>query len=136
MTYRDRLLTCPRCVRPLERRTRHESWPCRGCDGVAVEIIELIRLLLRHAPDLLSAGGAHGLDTPTRATPLPPLPCVACGLEMTPVELHGVALDRCYRDELVWFDATELDRVIDLVIAEHEARKSLGRKLRDLLFAN
>ena len=36
----------------------------------------------------------------------------------------------------MWFDATDLDRVIDVAIADHEARKGWGQKLRDLLFAN
>lgn len=137
MTYRDRLLTCPRCGNTLERRTRRESWPCRSCGGAAVEIVELIRLLRRFAPDVLPAGGRHGIETDPRASSAEtPLACAACGQPMKPVWLHGVALSRCYKDEIVWFDASELDRVIDVAIADHEARKGWGQKLRDLLFAN
>lgn len=132
MTYRDRLLTCPRCGKPLERRTRHEAWPCRSCHGVAVEVPELVRLIRRVVPD--AAG--HALDTARRVSAVPSIACAACGGPMQPVQFHGVALDRCYRDDLVWFDAAQLDQVIDLAIADHEARKGLMQKLRDLLFAN
>jgi Zn-finger nucleic acid-binding protein len=135
VTYRDRLLTCPRCGKPLDRKTRRERWPCHACHGVAVEIGELIRLLARVVPELVPHGTTR-LDTPTRAPHEAALICAACGQPMTPVELHGVKLDRCYKDQLVWFDATELDKVIDIAIADQEARKGWTQKLRDLLFAN
>ena len=132
MTYRDRLLTCPRCGKPLQRRTRRERWPCHACKGVAVETSEVVRLLARVVPDFTG----HTLDTEDRAPHETPLICAACGQPMRPVALQGVALDRCDKDQLVWFDATELDRVIDGAIADHEARKGWAKRLRDLLFAN
>jgi Zn-finger nucleic acid-binding protein len=132
MAYRDRLLTCPRCGKPLDQKGRRERWPCRTCNGVAVEVIEVLRLLARVVPDHTG----HGLDTPDRTPHETPLICAACGQPMRPVELQGVALDRCEKDQLLWFDATELDRVIDSAIADHESRKGWARKLRDLLFAN
>lgn len=136
MLYRDRMLTCPRCEATLQRRAATESWLCRGCGGVAVEISELIRILARFAPDLVPHGGVRGLETRALAATAPALRCAACNQPMTPVELHGVRLERCYQDQLVWFDETQLDVVIDAAIADHEARKGWGRRLRDLLFAN
>jgi Zn-finger nucleic acid-binding protein len=135
VTYRDRLLSCPRCGATLERTTRHETWPCPACGGVAVELGELIRLLLRYAPELLPPG-SNRLATKPRATVSLPLRCAACTKPMQPVELHGVALDRCPHDELLWFEANQLDVVIDAAIADVEARRSWAQRLRDLLFAN
>lgn len=133
MTYRDQLLSCPRCAKPLDRRTQRESWPCPACGGVAIDSEELSRLLARVVPSL---GTAEKLATPSRATSERALICAACGQPMRPVELHGVALDRCDRDELIWFDATKLDLLIDAVIEDADARRSWHQKLRDLLFAN
>ena len=132
MAYRDRLLTCPRCRKPLDQKARRERWLCRTCNGIAVEVIEVRRLLARVVPD----HPGQLLDLRDRPPNETPLFCPACGQPMRPVELQGVALDRCEQDQLLWFDATELDRVIDGAIADHESRKGWARKLRDLLFAN
>ena len=132
MTYRDQLLSCPRCASPLDRRTARESWPCPACRGVAVDLEELARLLARVVPDR----GTAKVETPARATDARALICAACGLPMRAVELHGVALERCDKDQLVWFDATKLDALIDAVIEDADARRSWHQKLRDLLFAN
>lgn len=133
VTYRDQLLSCPRCAKPLDRRAQRESWPCHACDGVAVDSEELSRLLARVVPSLATA---EPIVTPARTTTERALICAACGQPMRAVELHGVALDRCYRDELIWFDAAELDELLDAVIEDAEARRSWHQKLRDLLFAN
>lgn len=133
MTYRDQLLTCPRCGKPLDRRPRRESWPCHACKGVAVDEGELLRLLARVVPEL---GTAHALALVPRSSTGPALICAACHRPMAPVEMHGIPLDRCEKDELVWFDVTELDQLLDAVIADQEARKGWAQKLRDLLFAN
>ena len=55
---------------------------------------------------------------------------------MQPVALHGVELDRCTHVEMLWFEAKQLDVVIDAAMNEVEARKGWGQRLRDLLFAN
>jgi Zn-finger nucleic acid-binding protein len=134
VTYRDRLLTCPRCGKPLTRSTRRERWSCRACQGVAIEVAELVRQLAFVVPDLVPRVSAD-LVTAKRAAHEPALPCAVCGQVMEPVELQGVLLDRCYKDQLVWFDASELDRVIESALAEHHARKSWVQRLRELLFA-
>ena len=133
MTYRDQLLSCPRCAKPLDRRTQRESWPCPACGGVAIDSEELSRLLARVVPVLATAGP---ILTPPRTTSERALFCVAGGQPMRAVELHGVALDRCYRDELIWFDDNKLDELLDAVIQDADARRSWHQKLRDLLFAN
>ena len=133
MTYRDQLLSCPRCAKPLHRRLQRESWPCPACEGIAIDSEELTRLLARVVTELATTGI---VDTPARASSERALICAACGQSMKPVALHGVPLDRCYRDELIWFDAGKLDQLLDAVIADAEARKGWAQKLRDLLFAN
>lgn len=135
MTYRDHLLTCPRCGATLVRQTRHETWPCPACGGVAVELGELIRILMRYAPELLPVG-ASTLSTTRRPAGGPALRCPACSRSMQPVELHGVELERCPHDEVLWFEAKQLDVVIDAAIGEVEARKGWVQRFRDLLFAN
>jgi len=135
VTYRDHLLTCPRCGATLVRQTRHETWPCPACGGVAIELGELIRILMRYAPELLPHG-ASSLVTTSRPATGSPLRCAACSRPMQPVELHGVELDRCTHDQLLWFEAKQLDVVIDAAIGEVLARKGWGQRLRDLLFAN
>lgn len=136
MTYRDHLLTCPRCGATLGREKRQEVWSCPACRGVAVETGELIRLLLRYAPDLMPDGGARGLVIAPRTATTPLLRCAACTRAMDRVLLHGVALERCTHDDLLWFEANELEDVIGAAIADVEARKGWGQRLRDLLFAN
>lgn len=135
MTYRDHLLTCPRCGATLVRTKRHETWPCPACGGAAVEVGELIRLLMRYAPELLPPG-TNTISTTPRATSAPPLRCAACTKPMQPQSLHGVRVERCVHDDLLWFDAKELDNAIDAAIADVEARRGWGQRLRDLLFAN
>lgn len=133
MTYRDQLLSCPRCAKPLHRRLQRESWPCPACGGIAIDSEELTRLLARLVSEHTTSGV---IETPARSSTERALICAACGQPMRTVQLHGVALDRCYRDELVWFDADKLDQLLDAVIADAEARKGWAQKLRDLLFAN
>jgi len=135
VTYRDHLLTCPRCGATLVRTNRHETWPCPACGGVAVEVGELIRLLMRYAPELMPPGTTR-VATTQRSMSAPPLRCAACTRPMQPEYLHGVEVDRCVHDELLWFDAKQLDVAIDAAIADVEARRGWAQRLRDLLFAN
>ena len=129
MTYRELRLGCPRCGEQLHRRTHRETWQCGTCRGVAVDDAGLLRRIYHLAPEL-----ALEIETPERSGER--LRCPACGKEMAAVSLRGVAIDRCYHDQLLWFDATELDRVFDAVIEDHDAQRSWLERLRDLLFAN
>ena len=47
------------------------------------------------------------------------LPCPACDKPMSPVSLRGVEIDRCYHDQLLWFDPTELGVMRPPGTAEH-----------------
>lgn len=133
MNYRDRLLACPRCTSPLERPARRETWTCSACNGLAIELDDLIRLLAKFSSGLV---GRHANDVDAPTVSAAPLPCPVCTDPMRPVTLHGVRADRCDRDKLVWFDASELDRMIDEAIEDHEQQKGWLRRVRDLFFAN
>ncbi|HVK83002.1 MAG TPA: zf-TFIIB domain-containing protein [Kofleriaceae bacterium] len=135
MTYRDRVLACPRCGVPLERPARRDSWSCSGCNGVAIELAELLRILLRFSSDLVDRS-SNDIDAPTIEDAVPGLPCPVCVQPMRQVSLHGVRGDRCDRDQLIWFDSSELEQVIEGAIDSHDARKSLVQKLRELFFAS
>jgi Zn-finger nucleic acid-binding protein len=41
---------------------------------------------------------------------------------MEPVFLGGVDVDRCYHDELMWFDRGELALVVDVAHDQHRER--------------
>jgi Zn-finger nucleic acid-binding protein len=129
MTYRDHRMTCPRCGVELHRRTHRETWSCRTCRGAAVEDASLVRRIYHLAPELVP-------DIATTTRPGHALLCPACRKPMSPVALRGVAIDRCYQDQLLWFDATELDRVLDAVLEDQDAQRGWLERLRDLLFAN
>jgi Zn-finger nucleic acid-binding protein len=128
MAYRDRAITCPRCKVELQRHEVSERWRCAKCAGIAAGVSDIVRELLVIAPDLLPAGGVAGLTTLGRRS-ASTLTCPACGAPMEPVFLGGVDVDRCYHDELIWFDDIELDRVLDIARAQREARHQswLGR---------
>ena len=134
--YRDQRLSCPRCRAELERRTRRDAWRCRTCGGAAVELATLLRTLHHLAPELVPRGGIDGVFTPARRSAGRKLPCAACGRAMRPVSLQDVELDRCHDDDLIWFDAQALDRVLDAVIERHDASRGWLQRLLDFVFAN
>lgn len=134
MTYRDRILTCPHCGAVLDKpRGGSETWPCKACHGIALPRLELNRLLARFSEMVPSD---LPLDLVPRATHLPPRACPACNEKMKAMTLLRVPVERCAKDDLVWFDPEELEATISSVIAEDDARKGWYRKLRELLFAN
>jgi hypothetical protein len=96
----------------------------------------LVRRLYMIAPELVPDGGGAGLPMARRPATEPRLPCAVCSKPMAPVRFHEIDLDRCYVDEMIWFDASELDRVIDAVIREHDANRSWVTRLLDSLFAH
>jgi Zn-finger nucleic acid-binding protein len=134
--YRDHRLSCPRCREELDRRTRRDAWRCRKCGGVALELSTLLRRLHHIAPELVPRGGIDGVFTPSRRSATRKLPCAACGRAMRPVSLQDVELDRCHDDDLIWFEADALDRVLDAVIERHDAERGWLQRLRDFVFAN
>lgn len=83
---------------------------------------EVVRELVAVAPDLVPEGGVGGLTTLGRRTTAPLLPCPLCGASMEPVFLGGVDVDRCYHDEILWFDLGELAQVVDVAQDQHRER--------------
>lgn len=84
---------------------------------------EVVRELVTTAPDLVPEGGVGGLTTLGRRTIAPLLPCSLCGAPMEPVFLGGVDVDRCYHDEVMWFDRGELVQVVDVAKDQHRERE-------------
>jgi hypothetical protein len=55
---------------------------------------------------------------------------------MQPVALGGVPVARCSADDQIWFDASELDRVVQRAGARHHQQRSWLGRLFSLLFAS
>lgn len=83
---------------------------------------ELIDELLVIAPDLLPERGVRSITTLGRRTVAALLVCAACGAPMEPVFLGGVDADRCYHDELLWFDSSEHELVLERAREQEAAR--------------
>jgi len=134
MTYRDRVVRCPRCSVELARADARDRWSCARCRGVFATTEDVIQALLEIAPDLLPAEGARSISTPLRASRGPALACPICAATLSPVFLGGVELDRCFVDEVFWFDVREHDAVLATAAAQHAERTRpwLARYLRDL----
>jgi Zn-finger nucleic acid-binding protein len=122
MTYRDRAVQCPRCGVELTRADARDRWRCGKCKGALFSVGEVVRELVVTAPDLVGTGGVVGLTTLGRRTIAPLLDCSVCGGPMEPVFLGGVDVDRCYHDELIWFDRGELALVVDVATDQHRDR--------------
>ena len=122
MTYRDRPLQCPRCGNELVRSDARDAWRCERCRGRLLGVAEVVRKLVEVAPDLAPEGNVRALPTLGRHTTGPLVPCPACGASMEPVFLGGLDVDRCYHDELVWFDTGELDRIVGIAGDQRDAR--------------
>src|SRR5262245_51564929 len=119
MTYRDRAIQCPRCGIELTRSDARDRWRWGKCKGALFAVGEVMPELLLTAPELMPKAGASGLTTLGRRTVAPLLDCSVCGGPMEPVFLGGVDVDRCYHDELIWFDRGELALVVDVARDQH-----------------
>lgn len=121
MTYRDRPISCPRCRTELARVDGSERWMCHKCGGLLAGVTEVIDELLVVAPHLAPPGGIGDLSTiPRLATA--ENSCPLCGDPMEPIFLGARELDRCRRDEVIWFDDAELEQVLD--VARGQPRRS------------
>lgn len=121
MTYRDRPIDCPRCRVQLVRVDEGERWSCNACDGLLAGVTEVIDELVAVAPHLAPPGGIGDLSTMGRHSN-ETIRCPVCGDAMEPIWLGGKELDRCHHDHLIWFDAAELEEVIE--IARGQPRRS------------
>ncbi len=123
MTYRDYPIACPRCRRDLDRNEASERWVCGTCAGELWGEAEVIARLVEVAPDLRAEGGSR-LPTLSRRTKDAPLPCPVCREAMDPVFLGGIEVERCRVDELLWFDVSEIERVVAVAQEQHSQRSS------------
>jgi Zn-finger nucleic acid-binding protein len=128
--YRDRPITCPRCGVDLERAGERDHWACKRCHGELLATAVVVEELVKIAPELAAAGGVEGLTTLARRTKAAPLSCGVCGTTMEPVFLGAVEVDRCYHDEMIWFDLAELPAVLERAEAQAHPRR---RTWRDVL---
>lgn len=122
-TYRDRAIQCPRCGIELTRSDQRDRWRCTKCKGAMFAVSEVVRELVATAPELVPPAGVGGMTTLGRRTHSPLLDCSLCGGPMEPVFLGGVEVDRCYHDEVMWFDAGELALVVDVARDQHLERE-------------
>jgi len=124
VTYRDRAIQCPRCTIDLVRDDDRERWQCRRCSGALLSVAEVVGELVTIAPDLVPQDGIGGLPTLGRRSKERLLACGVCGAEMDPVFLGGVELDRCYHDDMIWFDRGEIERVLEIAADQRSERTS------------
>ena len=103
MAFRDKPMRCPRCGKDLVRYEQRDKWRCKHCLGalVGIEALEV-----EIGP--LAAHVIADLADPQR----PAIhPCPVCAFPMTPYTVHGIELDRCQNDFVVWFDGGEIGKV-------------------------
>lgn len=134
MAYRDRPPVCPRCSVELVRRQRRDIWRCPRCTGVQLATAEVERRLRLQAPDI-SDEVIRDVMTPRRSRAAA-VACALCGRLMQPVALGGVRVGHCVPDDQMWFDASELERVVDRAGARHQSQRSWLARLLSHLFAS
>ena len=94
MTYRSVDMACPECGTPLEQYEGRDKWRCPTCGGALVGATEL-------ALDWANPPGS----------PAPARRCPQCAREMFAFVLERIALDRCAKCALLWFDRGELGKL-------------------------
>lgn len=143
MAYRDRLPACPRCGVELRRRQRRSIWRCPRCAGAqlaSVEVERRLRLVARDISDdvirdVMTARRSRAVLIARRAR-LEVLSCPSCRRPMEPVVMGGVHVARCDPDDQIWFDAAELDRVVDRAGVNHQLQRSWLSRLFSYLYAS
>jgi Zn-finger nucleic acid-binding protein len=134
VAYRDRPPVCPRCSVELLRRQRRDIWRCSRCGGIQLAAGEVERRLRMLAPDI-SDDVIRDVMTARRSRAAV-IGCPQCRRPMRPVVMGGVHVARCDGDDQIWFDASELERVIELAGARHQSQRSWIARLFSHLFAS
>jgi len=103
--------TCPTCRAELELQADHsfDAWVCPAGHGLAFTLSEAyerlrddeIRTIWRLAN---TSPRADGVRTSTRGCPM-------CSATMVAVLCDGITLDVCTTDEVLWFDAGEIEQL-------------------------
>ena len=140
VAYRDRPPACPRCSVELLRRQRRDIWRCPRCRGMQLAASELERRLRLLAPDISEdvirdvmtarRSKAVGRSRPAATT------CPTCRRPMHQVAMAGVRVARCDADDQIWFDAAELERIVERAGARHHSQRSWLARLFSHLFAS
>ena len=94
------------------------------CKGALIAVVDVVRELVAVAPDLVPDEGVGGLPTLGRRSRTPLVACAMCGAPMEPVFLGGVPVDRCYHDDLIWFDRGELQQVLAAAREQRDERQA------------
>lgn len=134
VAYRDRLPACPRCGVELVRRQRRDVWRCPRCTGTQLAAAEVERRFRLLAPDI-SDDVIKDVMTARRSRAAA-IPCPTCSRSMQPVVFGGVRAARCNADDQIWFDASELERIVALAGARHLQQRSWIARLLSHLFAS
>ena len=134
VAYRDRSPVCPRCGVELLRRQRRDIWRCPRCTGMQLAASEVERRLRLLAPDI--SGDVIRDVLTARRSRAAAISCASCGRTMQPIVMGGVPVARCDADDQIWFDANELDRVVELAAARHKSQRSWLARLFSHLFAS
>jgi uncharacterized protein len=128
-------MNCPACQHPMIvlELDQIEIDYCSNCHGVWLDSGEL-ELLLGDADEKKRRTAAF--------TPAPPAAetsrkCPYCRKKMNKILTgppHGVCLDRCPRDHGLWFDAGELQRVLEK--AHYDPKDKVLNLLRNMMGKN
>lgn len=100
------MLGCPRCQQRLvrEESPRGVQWRCPQCDGRAITLGVLRRIVRKDSVDALWRAAREN-------RPQALLPCPMCHNAMSPVQhLGAIELDVCTTCHGAWFDPSELER--------------------------
>ena len=102
---------------------------------------ELERRLRLLAPDISEevirdVMTARRAKPPVRRSQPEALTCATCRRPMHPVALAGVRVARCEADDQLWFEAAELERVVELASRRHQSQRSWLARLFSHLFAS
>jgi hypothetical protein len=84
-----------------------------------VTVEEMINALLAVEPGLYPVAGVKGLTTIGRRARGAQLACCVCRSPFEPVFLGGEEIERCYKDEVLWFDVDEHDRALAAARGQH-----------------
>ncbi len=116
--------SCPRCRDATLTRVQvgeHEVTECTRCTGVFVDHTTLDRITkasdAQRSARMRPVASASAAPLPRQ--PVTYLPCPACGVVMNRKnfgEISGIILDVC-KAHGVWFDAEELERALQFILA-------------------
>jgi Zn-finger nucleic acid-binding protein len=123
----------------LLRRQRRDIWRCPRCNGMQLAASELERRLRVLAADI-SDEVIRDVMTARPAKPTVRrrvvINCPTCRRPMNQVAMGGVRVARCDADDQIWFDAAELERIVELAGARHQSQRSWLARLFAHLFAS